>query len=153
MTPRSLASNATDDEQLPGVVDTKEEPEIVVFPHGLPGFEDCRSFVVFTADAAPFQWLTSVEGPPASFLAVDPRNVLPTFRYALSAADLLRLKATADTPLLWLAIVLVEPDGTVTANLRAPIVINAAEMLGQQVMPQDCLYPLRHVIFSPAEQT
>ena len=50
-----------------------------------------------------------------------------------------------------LAIVLLEPDGTVTANLRAPIVINPATMLGQQAMPQDCLYPLRHVIVPSTE--
>ena len=107
---------------------------------------------MFTADTAPFQWLTSVEGPAASFLTVDPRVVLPTFRYALSAADLSRLRvANSDTPLLWLAIVLVEADGTVTANLRAPIVINPATMIGHQVMPHDCLYPLRHVIYSPTE--
>jgi flagellar assembly factor FliW len=150
MTPRPFAQSA--DIELPGVDSQPEDREIVAFPHGLPGFEDCKSFVVFTADAAPFQWLTSVEGPPASFLTVDPRIVLPTFRYALSAADLSRLQAHADSPLLWLAIVLVEADGTVTANLRAPIVINAATMIGHQMMPQDCLYPLRYVVFSPTTE-
>ena len=122
------------------------DDEIVTFPHGLPGFEACRSFVVFAAAAAPFQWLTSVEGPPASFLTIDPRVVLPTYRYALSRGDLSRLHACEESPLLWLAIVLVEEDGTVTANLRAPIVINPAVMVGHQVMPQGCLYPLRQVI-------
>ena len=151
MTPRSMASQTSDEELLPGVEATHGDREVVVFPHGLPGFEECKSFVVFTAAAAPFQWLTSVEGPPASFLTVDPQVVLPTFRYSLSAVDLSRLKATDETPLLWLAIVLVETDGTVTANLRAPIVINPAAMVAHQLMPQDCLYPLRHVIYSPTE--
>lgn len=146
MTPRSLATDPSDvDPCAEGAADQ----EVVTFPHGLPGFEECRSFVVFSADAAPFQWLSSVEGPPAAFLTVDPRVVLPTFRYQLTAADLSRLHATSDTVLLWLAIVLVEADGTMTANLRAPIVINAAAMIGHQVMPQDCLYPLRHLIYSP----
>lgn len=148
MTPR-LMSSASRTDHLPGVQHTDGEREIVVFPHGLPGFEECRSFVVFSADAAPFQWLTSVEGPAASFLTVDPRIVLPTFRYSLGAADLSRLGATEATPLLWLAIVLVDADGTVTANLRAPLVINPESMIGHQVMPHDCLYPLRHVIYSP----
>ena len=128
-----------------------DEQDIVGFPYGLPGFESCRGFALFKADAAPFQWLTSVEGPAASFLTVDPRLVLPNFRYALGKNDLARLGADEDTPLLWLAIVLLEPDGTVTANLRAPIVINPATMLGQQAMPQDCLYPLRHVIVPSTE--
>ena len=81
----------------------------------------------------------------------DPRLVLQNFRSALSKNDLARLGADENTPLLWLAIVLLEADGTVAANLRAPIVINPATMIGQQVMPQDTLYPLRHVIVSASE--
>ena len=124
--------------------------EVVSFPHGLPGFAECRSFVVCAAETANFQWLTAVEGPAASFLTVDPRHVLPGLRYPLSPADLHRLGASADTPLLWLAIVLVEADGTVSVNLRAPIVINPERMVGYQIMPQRSLYPLRHVISGPA---
>jgi flagellar assembly factor FliW len=129
-----------------------DEQDIVCFPYGLPGFEACRGFALFKAEAAPFQWLTSVEGPAASFLTVDPRLILPNYRYALGKNDLARLGADEDTPLLWLAVVLLEADGSVAANLRAPIVINPATMLGQQVMPQDCLYPLRHVIVSASEK-
>ena len=128
-----------------------DEQDIVCFPYGLPGFESCRGFALFEAEAAPFQWLTSVEGPAASFLTVDPRLVLPSYRFALSKNDLARLGAGEDTALLWLAIVILEADGTVAANLRAPIVINPATMLGQQVMPQDALYPLRHVIVPASE--
>lgn len=124
---------------------------IVDFPHGLPGFTQCHSFVVFAAERGDFQWLTSVEGPAASFLTVDPRRVDSTLRYSLAPADLVRLQATEETPLLWLAIVLVEPDGTVSVNLRAPIVINPAVMIGYQVMPQRSLYPIRHVISAPTE--
>ena len=50
------------------------------------------------------------------------------------------------TPLLWLSLVSVEPNGAVSVNLRAPIVINPKTMMEQQVLPHDCLYPLRHVI-------
>jgi flagellar assembly factor FliW len=125
----------------------EREQEVVVFPYGLAGFESCRSFVVFAAEAAPFQWLTSVEGPPASFLTIDPRRVLPTYRATLNRSDLERLGATGETTqLLWLAIVLVESDGSIAANLRAPIVINPDTMIGIQVVPQDSIYPLRHVI-------
>ena len=75
---------------------------------------------------------------------------MPALRYALAPADLVRLRATEDTPLLWLAIVLVEADGTIAVNLRAPIVINPETMIGCQVMPQRSLYPVRHVISAPA---
>lgn len=124
----------------------EREQEVVIFPYGLAGFERCRSFVVFAADAAPFQWLTAVEGPPAAFLTIDPRRVLPTYRSTLGRTDLERLGATSTANLLWLAIVLIEPDGSIAANLRAPIVINPDTMVGIQVVPQDSVYPLRHVV-------
>ena len=133
-----------------GEVET--EQEIVVFPCGIAGFETCRGFVVLSAGTAPLQWLSAVDGPPASFLVVDPKRLLPTYRYALGKTDLERLRAADESELLWLAIVLVESDGTVTANLRAPIVINPEAMIGLQVMPQDCVYPLRHVIVPAAEK-
>jgi flagellar assembly factor FliW len=112
----------------------------------------CLGFALFQAEAAPFQWLTSVEGPAASFLTIDPGLVLPNYRYSLGKNDRARLSADKDTPLLWLAIVLLQVDGSIAANLRAPIVINPASMIGRQVMPRDCLYPLRHVIVSAQER-
>jgi flagellar assembly factor FliW len=128
----------------------EREQEILLFPYGLAGFENCRSFVIFAADTAPFQWLTSVEGPPAAFLTIDPRRVLPTYRSTLSRTDLERLGATDDSDLLWLAIVLIEADGAIAVNLRAPVIINPDTMIGIQVMPQNSLYPLRHVIVPAA---
>ena len=128
----------------------QDEPErrseVVTFINGLPGFEACRGFVLLAAEHGGLQHLESVEGPPASFLVVDPRRVQPGYRCQLSAADRLALKAGEDETLLWLALVTVEADGTVVVNLRAPVVINPAQMLGQQVIPYESLYPLRHVL-------
>jgi flagellar assembly factor FliW len=145
-------ANATLDDQTPFLPDSSVDPHqsVVSFPHGLPGFAECRSFVLFAAEAANFQWLTSVEGPAAAFLTVDPRHVEPSLHYELTPADQARLGTSDSTPLLWLAIVLVEADGTVAVNLRAPIVINPTTLVGHQIMPQRTLYPIRHVISGPS---
>ena len=121
--------------------------DVVAFADGLPGFERCRSFVLLSSpDIAPIQQLESVSGPEARFLAIDPRLVLPDYRCQLSGADRLRVGADDESVLLWLALLVVEEDGTLAVNLRAPIVINPATMRGQQVMPYQCVYPLRHVV-------
>jgi flagellar assembly factor FliW len=122
------------------------EQAVVGFPLGLAGFERCRSFVLLAADAAPFQWLTCVDGPPATFLVVDPRHVMPEYRPALGRAEVECLGPIAGSKLLWLAIVLVESDGAIAVNLRAPIAINPETMTGVQVMRPESEYPLRHVI-------
>jgi flagellar assembly factor FliW len=120
---------------------------VITFPDGLPGFESCRSFVLLSApEMEPLQQLRSVSGPEATFIGIDPKRLLPSYRCELSDFDRDRLGATDDSVLLWLAIIAIEPDGTATANLRAPIVVNPATMIGHQVMPHRCLYALRHVI-------
>ena len=68
------------------------------------------------------------------------------YRTRLNQSDLARLGAADETALLWLAIVTVGDEG-MFANLRAPVVINPARMLGFQLVPSDSLYPLRHPLF------
>jgi flagellar assembly factor FliW len=123
----------------------------VRFPDGIPGFEGCRRFVILASDAfVPLQRIDAVEGPPASFLCIDPRHVVPGYRCRLSAADEERLEVTAASRLVWLSLVSMEPGGAITVNLRAPIVVNADRMVGCQVLPDDASYPVRHAL-APAE--
>jgi flagellar assembly factor FliW len=123
-----------------------ERRDVIRFANGLPGFKACHGFVLVAAEQGGLQYLTSIDGPEASFLVVDPRRIQPGYRCQLGEADRLALKVHDDSMLLWLSIVTVEPDGTVSVNLRAPVVINPEHMLGQQVIPYESLYPLRFVL-------
>ena len=117
--------------------------EIIAFPAGLPGFEECRRFLVLSSrELEPFKCLQSVEGPSASFLAVDPRRVFPDYRCVLSDLDRARLGEPDEEALVWLAVVTVLDQQTLV-NLRAPVVVNPGKMLGFQLMPSNSLYPLR----------
>jgi flagellar assembly factor FliW len=119
----------------------------IAFPDGIPGFESCRRFVLLASETlAPLQRIDSIDGPPASFLCIDPSCVEPGYLCQPTPTDLQRLEAGPDTRLLWLALVTVEPDGTVSANLRAPIAINPERMTGRQVLPNDVTYPIRHIL-------
>jgi len=122
-------------------------PDTIRFPQGVPGFESCRGFVLMASESlGPLQCLKAVDGPAASFLVIDPRRVLPEYRCELSALDQARLGMHDQDTLLWLALVTIELDGTITVNLRAPIVINPAAMVGHQVVPYHCVYPIRYVV-------
>jgi flagellar assembly factor FliW len=119
--------------------------DVVHFADGLPGFEQTRKFVLLSSpELAPLHVLHHVDGPAASFLAVDPRVVLPDYRTVLSATDRIRLGGGDDNALLWLALVTMDAGQGPSVNLRAPIVINPGCMVGFQVMPHNSLYPLRH---------
>ena len=125
--------------------------DIVTFPDGLPGYERARQFVLLDVETlAPLKVLHAVNADDPCFLVVDPKNVLPDYRCELTASDRLRLGAEDERTLVWLSIVAVRDGGSLAVNLRAPVVINPAGMLGRQVMPNACVYPLQHVIERPA---
>lgn len=121
--------------------------DVVLFPDGLPGYEGTRAFVVLdNPETAPLKILHAVDAAEPCFLTVDPKTVLPSYRCELGAADRLRLGADDESALLWLAIVMADERGDLSVNLRAPIVINPTSMIGRQVMPNNCVYPLHHAI-------
>lgn len=143
-------SARTEAVELPSTVTTRfgvcavNPDEVLSFPVGIPGFERCRHFVLLSSEEwHPLQCLQALDGPPASFLVVEPRLVLADFRCVLSEADRTRLQVDEQSPVLWLSLVTVTADEPPSVNLRAPIVINPARMLGYQVMPSDSAYPMR----------
>lgn len=142
MTAHDTPGDVTRVETAFGSFDVAPE-DIVSFPAGLPGFEECRRFVVLSSrELEPFKCLQSVDGPSASFLAVDPRRAFPDYRCLLSDVDRVRLGEPDEARLVWLAVVTVQAEQTLV-NLRAPVVVNPARMLGYQLMPSNSLYPLR----------
>jgi flagellar assembly factor FliW len=118
--------------------------DIVTLANGLPGFERCRRYVLVAAQSLePFACLQGLDEPRPSFLAIDPRIVLPGYETTLDDADARRLELSAgDTP-LWLAIVRLEADAA-TVNLRAPIVVNPRRMIGLQLLPAQSPHSCEH---------
>lgn len=126
-----------------------KQQHVLTFPAGLPGFEQCRSFVLMaTHDDTPLHYLTALDGPEASFIVMDPRQVQAGYKCELTETDARRLGVgpSGDTSLVWLALVTIESGGTISVNLRAPVVINPTLMIGHQVIPHQGTYPVRHVI-------
>jgi flagellar assembly factor FliW len=133
--------------QGPVTASSVKPQHVVTFPAGLPGFEECRNFVLLATEGeAPLHYLSAIDGPEASFLVIDPRQVQAGYKCELTDTDARRLGVTADATLVWLALVTIESQGTVTVNLRAPVVINPTLMIGHQVIPHQGTYPVRHVL-------
>ncbi len=119
--------------------------DIVTLVDALPGFEDCRQFLLLSSPALePLTCLQGLDASKPSFLVVDPRFVEPEYSCRLDDLQRRRLGATLDTPLLWLAIVRVASDGGSTVNLRAPLVVNPERMRGLQLLAGHDDYDTNH---------
>lgn len=120
-----------------------QEPLVVTFPAGIPGFETCRRFVLIASDdLTPLGCLKTLDPPGASFLVIDPKLLALNYDQTLREFERARIGAAAGDSLLWLAIVTVTADGA-SANLRAPVVINPRRMIGCQFIRDGNEYPVQ----------
>jgi flagellar assembly factor FliW len=121
---------------------------IIHFPGGVPGFEDCRRFVLLQRpEEAPVAWLQGVDDPDLAFAVVEPRHFLAEYHPPLSPAELEPLKLAAGEEALILIILVLAPEPErITANLQAPVIINRKEKLGAQVyLGED--WPRKYYLF------
>lgn len=111
--------------------------EILLFPHGLMGFEDCQHWVVLADAVNPtVGWLQSITRSSLAMPVISPRRFVPQYQLRVTRGELaaLQLGATDRTYVLSLVS---EHEGALTTNLKAPVVINLARRLGKQVVTSD----------------
>jgi len=116
-----------------GRIDVAPE-DMLHFPSGLPGLEDCRSWALL-ADAGndALGWLQSTTRGDIALAVVCPRRFVPDYQVRIPRSELSPL-ALGDMRQAQVVVV-VGTDGTaLTLNLKAPIVINLATRTGRQVV-------------------
>jgi flagellar assembly factor FliW len=131
------------------------DKDAIVFPSGLPGFPDEKSFLVLQRpDEYPIAYLQSTANPELCFLAIPILAVDNLYALHLSPDDAIVL-GTSEEPgigadVLCLALLAVRESGP-TANLFAPIVINLANRTGAQCLNGAGTYSHQHPLMT-AEQ-
>ena len=125
-----------------------EESELIGMRGRILGFEQHKRFVLLTVeDNTPLCWLQSVDDPALAFVVVNPRIIKPDYNPIVNEGELefLDIKNIDDIALLAIVTVRSHPF-RVTANLRAPILINAANRMANQVVLDDPDYPIQYEI-------
>lgn len=128
-----------------------ESDEIIQFAHGLPGFEDCREYVILELEEGPFVYLQAVKNPNLAFIVVDPFVFFPDYEFDIPDISLEELAIANVEDVLVRSIVTVKDDlKDATLNLIAPLVINPARKLGKQIILNNTTYTTRHAVMSRA---
>ncbi|MFS8544165.1 MAG: flagellar assembly protein FliW [Limnochordales bacterium] len=136
-----------------GEIEVRED-DIIHFPSGILGFEDVRRYLLLEhSEGGVFHILQGVDDPAVAFVLIDPRTFRPDYQVAVAPEAIKDLKLEDGEEAVVLAIVTVPPGKpeAMTANLQAPIVINANKRLGCQVVLPDGPYGLRHPILAELE--
>lgn len=123
-----------------------EPSRVIDFPHGLPGFEDCRRFTLFHPEGEDPKYfiLQSLDDPALAFFIADPARFGFSYEISLSDEETQTL-ALADPSEMAVAVILTKPDdhGPLTANLNAPLVLNLAARRGIQHVFAELQYAVR----------
>lgn len=124
------------------------EENIVCLPNGILGFEDHKEFVLLqNPEEKPFAWLQSVDSGDLAFLLIPPDKVVGDYRPDINDADVAALGLNSPDDALIYSIVTIHEDGTFTANLKGPIVLNRFSLRGKQVVPDNVAdFPLRQAL-------
>ena len=131
-----------------GPVSYKKD-DVLFFPRGIPAFESNHEWILAGSDDSAIKWLQNIEDGDLALPVTSPDAVRPDYN-ARIPEDELKLIGSVDPKDLALLIVVSIPKNApwnMTANLRAPILINLKTHKAVQVIALNEEYPIRHVIF------
>jgi flagellar assembly factor FliW len=113
---------------------TVETDDVIHFPCGLFGLEDCRRWVLLadTQNDA-LAWMQSVDRATLALAVVSPRRFVPQYQMRVARAELAPL-GLDDIGSAKVLLILGKTDRAITLNLKAPIVLNLDRRLGRQVI-------------------
>ena len=115
--------------------------DVIHLPEGIYGFESYRRYLLITRDDyLPFRWLVCIDKPELIFTVIDPFLVCPDYDPMIPLSD-------SDSR-FWVFVAVDETTKTVTANLRAPLVLTGDGRRAEQVISPVTTYALRHRIGS-----
>ena len=124
--------------------------DILFFPRGIPAFEDKHQWILAGSDDSAIRWLQSLDDGTLALPVTSPDAIQPDYNARIPEDDL-NLVGSSNPAELALLIVVSIPDSApwnMTANLRAPILINIKNRKAVQVIALNEEYPVRHVVFS-----
>ena len=128
--------------------------EIIRIPHGIMGFPEYSEFcLVDPGDETLILWLQSLQNPEIAFPMLEPKIFRTDYAARLSAAELRELKLENINQSAVFSILTIPSDITqMTANLKAPLVINLKEQIARQVVLQENEYTIKHLMFKELRQ-
>jgi flagellar assembly factor FliW len=125
------------------------ETEIINFAEGLLGFENLtKFFVVDPSDNTLILWLQSAEDEKIAFPIIEPKIFSPDYVVKLTTNEL-NLLALENVNTSKIYSILTIPQNVIemSANLKAPIVINPAKRIAKQVVLQDSKLSIKHEMY------
>jgi len=134
-----------------------DDAKILDFPNGIIGFEDFKKFaIIYDIDddkETKISWLQSVEEATLALPVIDPMAIVNEYSPMIEDELLKPLGNSADEDLLCLLVMTVPSDMTkVTANMKAPVIINSKTNKGVQLIVDNADYPVKFNVYESVQK-
>jgi flagellar assembly factor FliW len=123
--------------------------DILLFPRGLPAFENNQAWILTGEEDNAVKWLQNVEDGRLAVPVTTPDAVLPDYNARIPDDELDFVGSRDSEDLALLVVVSIPPSAPweMTANLRAPILVSLKNRKAVQVIALGDDYPLRYAVF------
>jgi flagellar assembly factor FliW len=127
-----------------------QENELFQIPEGILGFENLKNFFFIDPnDQTLILWLQSKEEPALAFPVIEPKIFNPDYTLKLLPSELesLELKDLSDAS-VYCILTIPKQVTEMSANLKAPLIINNKTKKGRQIVLQDNKLEVRAPIYN-----
>ena len=124
---------------------TYSDEDVIVFKKGLPGFKELKNFIIFPLESNEvFSILHSIEATEVGLIMVSPFTVLSDYEFKIPDNYINELEILKPEEVLVLTTVTLNSNiENMTTNLKAPIIINIKEKLGEQLILDNDKYNIK----------
>ena len=126
-----------------------EKKDILTFKDGLLGYDNLKKyFVVDPGDQTLILWLQSIDDEKTAFPIIEPKIFNPEYAVKLLPAELqsLALENLTDAS-IYTILTIPKAVTEMSANLKAPVVINNKSKQARQIVLQDSKLEIRALIY------
>jgi flagellar assembly factor FliW len=127
-----------------------DKVDILHFPDGILGFEDQKDYFLFDpGDDTLILWLQSATKPEIAFPVLEPKIFNRDYKFKLTPNELEQLGIEKINEALVFSVITIPEDvRNMSANMKAPLVINPKNCLGRQAVLSQNEYSVKHSIFN-----
>ena len=139
-----------------GTIDIEEE-KIIEFPMGIIGFENLKKFALIydseREERSKISWLQSMEEPLMVLPVINPIDIIEEYSPIIEDELTKSIGDPADADILIFVTMSIPSDLTkMTANLKAPIIINTVNRKAMQVIAENQDYMIKYNVYNAIER-
>ncbi|MBN1044475.1 MULTISPECIES: flagellar assembly protein FliW [unclassified Clostridium] len=125
-----------------------EEKDKITFKKGILGFENLKEYIlVDLKECEPFKLLQSLEDEDVGLIVVSPFEFFKNYETKLNNEEIKKLEIRSEEEVTLVTTVTLNSDPKkITTNLKAPLIINISNNLGEQIILDNSDYKIKHLL-------